>query len=39
VPLVYELDDKLKITNKSFLIEKSALRSLEQKILNQGKVK
>ena len=39
VPLVYELDDKLKIANKSFLIEKSALRSLEQKILNQGKVK
>jgi 2,3-bisphosphoglycerate-dependent phosphoglycerate mutase len=37
IPLVYEIDHKLKIINKKFLIEQSALKNLEQKILDQGK--
>tara|TARA_B100000214_G_scaffold349456_1_gene302346 strand:+ start:769 stop:1509 length:741 start_codon:yes stop_codon:yes gene_type:complete len=39
IPLVYEIDDNLGIINKKFLEDKKILKSLEEKVLNQGKIK
>tara|TARA_Y100000590_G_scaffold278652_1_gene312849 strand:- start:588 stop:1328 length:741 start_codon:yes stop_codon:yes gene_type:complete len=39
VPLVYTIDNNLKIYNKKYLIDKEKLKEKETMVLNQGKVK
>ena len=39
IPLVYELDANLTVINKKFLEDSKTLKSLEKKIINQGKIK